>query len=114
VIDLYGLQTAMREWSEFFTKLEAMPVPEKPVELQKPNWLIRGWNFTTAMAKWTAAGMKMRSQAEIDARLAICQACPYLDRQSTCTVCGCACVETNQVLNKLAIATEKCPMGKWE
>lgn len=109
VIDLYGLQTAMREWSEFFAKLETIPVPDKPV-----NWLIRGWNFTMAMAKWTAAGMKMRSQAEIDARLKICQACPYLDRQSTCTVCGCACVETNQVLNKLAIATEKCPMGKWE
>lgn len=118
VVDLYGIQNAMKEWSTFFEKLESTPAPtgvgRSAEEPQKPNWLIRGWNFTAAMAKWTAAGRPMRTQDEIDARLKICQACPYLDRQSNCTVCGCACVETNQVLNKLAIATEKCPKGKWE
>jgi len=78
-----------------------------------PSLLIRGWNFTAAMARWTLAGLPRRSQAEIDERLAICQACPFL-QNNHCTKCGCACVEQNRLINKLALATEKCPEGKWQ
>ena len=74
--------------------------------------LIRGWNFAAAMARWTLAGMPRRTQAEIEERLAICQACPSL-QNNHCIKCGCACVEQNRLVNKLALATEKCPEGKW-
>lgn len=74
--------------------------------------LIRGWNFAAAMAKWTLAGMPRSTQAEIDERLAICLACPHL-QGNHCTKCGCACVESNRLINKLALATETCPEGKW-
>ena len=77
-----------------------------------PLW-IRGLNFATAMARWAAAGMPRRTQAEIDERLAICQSCPELV-DNHCGKCGCACVETNQVMNKLALSTEACPLGKWK
>ncbi len=77
-----------------------------------PSLVIRGWNFAAAMARWTLAGMPRRNQAEIDERLAICQACPHL-HNNHCTKCGCACVEQNRLVNKLALATEKCPEGKW-
>ncbi len=78
-----------------------------------PPIAIRGWNFAKALAKWTAAGFPRRDQAEIDQRLAICQACPNL-KNDHCTLCGCACSEKNQLINKLALATEKCPIGKWK
>jgi hypothetical protein len=86
------------------------PAPDAPPDA--PSLLIRGWNFTTAMARWTLAGMPRRTQAEIDERLAICQDCPNL-HDNHCLKCGCACVETNQLMNKLALSTEKCPEGKW-
>jgi hypothetical protein len=81
-------------------------------ESGQPSLLIRGWNFAAAMARWTVAGLPRRTQAEIDERLAICQACPFL-QNNHCTKCGCACVEQNRLINKLALATEKCPEGKW-
>ena len=83
-------------------------VPSGPLPL-----VIRGWNFASAMTRWTLAGMPRRTQAEIDERLAICQACPSL-QNNHCTKCGCACVEQNRLINKLALATEKCPEGKWK
>lgn len=79
---------------------------------EAPSILIRGWNFAAAMARWTLAGMPRRTQAEIDERLAICQACPFLENDH-CNKCGCACVEQNRLINKLALATETCPDGKW-
>ena len=78
-----------------------------------PPMLIRGWNFAAAMARWALAGLPRRSKAEISERLAICQTCDYL-QNNVCTHCGCQCVEQNQLMNKLAIATERCPEGKWE
>jgi hypothetical protein len=77
-----------------------------------PPLLIRGWNFASALARWTAAGMPRRTQQQINERLTVCQACPELI-DNHCRQCGCACVETNQLMNKLALKTEVCPLGKW-
>lgn len=94
---------------------DCMPLDDHPSQQATiaPTLLIRGWNFTAAMARWTLAGMPRRTQAEIDERLAICQACPFL-QNNHCTKCGCACVEQNRLVNKLALATEKCPEGRWQ
>lgn len=82
-------------------------------EPKPPSLVIRGWNFAAAMARWTLAGWPRRTQAEIDERLAICHACPFLENDH-CQKCGCECVEQNRLINKLTLATEKCPEGKWE
>lgn len=96
-----------------FHPLETKPnAPAVSAPPEIPSIIIRGWNFATAITKWTLAGMPRRTQAEIDARLAICQACPFLQNDH-CTQCGCACVEENRLINKLALATETCPHGKW-
>lgn len=84
-----------------------------PLSNSSPPILILGWNFASAITRWTLAGMPRRTQAEIDERLAICQACPFLV-DNHCNRCGCACVEQNQLINKLALATEKCPENKWD
>ena len=78
-----------------------------------PPFIVRGLNFASAMLRWTSSGMPRRTQAEIDERLAICQLCPHFV-DNHCRVCGCPCVETNQLINKLALATEACPLGKWK
>ena len=78
-----------------------------------PPLIIRGLNFANAMFRWASSGMPRRTQAEIDERLEICQACPHFV-DNHCQVCGCPCVETNQLINKLALATETCPLEKWK
>lgn len=76
-----------------------------------PSLLIRGINFASAMVRWTSSGFQMRSQAEIDERLAICQACDKFTGD-VCSVCGCNCT-SNGVINKLAMKGQSCPLGKW-
>jgi|GEM_PF-4764681 len=74
--------------------------------------MILGWNFATAMTKWALAAFPCRSQEEITARFAICQSCEHFQNQQ-CMQCGCLCNEKNHLMNKLTLATETCPVGKW-
>ena len=76
-----------------------------------PIW-IRGWNFAGAMTRYLASGRKRCTRKQIDKRLAICQACPHLVNDH-CRKCGCACNEENKLMNKLALASSRCPIGKW-
>ena len=92
---------------------EAALFVKNAIDRDFPPIMIRGINFATAIIRWASTGMPRRSQSEINDRLAICQACPhFIDNH--CRVCGCPCVETNQLINKLALATEACPLGKWK
>jgi hypothetical protein len=85
----------------------------KPNEKQElpPIW-IRGLNFAIAMANYAAIGFVRCTQEKIDGRLAICQDCSDFTGDH-CSRCGCACVESNRLLNKLALESEHCPLGKW-
>ncbi|WP_373650578.1 hypothetical protein [Schlesneria sp. DSM 10557] len=77
-----------------------------------PSLLIKTWNFGRAMA-WNAFhGFPRSGEALIKRRLTICQSCEHL-RESHCQLCGCACVEANRLMNKLAHAGSACPIGKW-
>ena len=99
VYDSYSCDRTINSMSESYKNLP-------------PIW-VRGWNFATAMAKWVAAGRPMRTHDEIAERLAICHGCERL-KNDVCLSCGCQCIETEIVMNKLTLATEKCPLGKWE
>lgn len=74
--------------------------------------VIRGLNFAKAMTRAALKGFARCTQETIDERLAICQQCPQF-KDEHCSLCGCACNENNRLLNKLALETEKCPIGKW-
>lgn len=69
--------------------------------------------FLLAVGKWALAGMPTRTDDEIRERLDICRACDAFEN-SHCRECGCQCVEVQQLRNKLALKTEKCPRGKWD
>jgi len=70
-------------------------------------------NYAAALSRWLAAGRPVRTQQEIDGLLEICKACELFDG-SKCRRCGCRLSKsTSGWANKLAMATEQCPLGKW-
>ncbi len=94
-----------------------------------PSLPRRAKNFAVATVKHKAKGSPTASDADVDARFAICQACESFEfrsnRQLTdgtvielgkCLDLGCGCVLANshyQGTNKLRWADQQCPIGKW-
>lgn len=52
------------------------------------------------------------SLSTIEQRHNICNSCEYYQNNS-CSQCGCAIIRDRNYLNKIAIKTERCPMGLW-
>lgn len=78
----------------------------------KPEHAIR---WAAALLKWKRAGYPERTQAEVDAAVAVCEACEKYDaEQQRCKVCGCK-VNTKgmSAFNKARMKTEVCPLDKW-
>ena len=70
-------------------------------------------HYARALRAWRAAGYPVRSDAEVAAIVAICQACEKFEA-GHCQICGCAVNERRwAVANKARMATETCPLGKW-
>ena len=70
------------------------------------------WNFTSSLARWVRQGLKTVSKDEFIKRMEICSACEFWDGEARgglgkCKKCGCASA-------KLVLATEKCPIDKWD
>ncbi len=69
--------------------------------------------YALALAKWTAAGFPTRHQKEVDRILYdFCQPCDRY-RNGRCGVCGCRVNDGPAIANKIRMATEDCPLGKW-
>lgn len=65
-----------------------------------------------SMKNWAKSGFKRVKMAELDRRLAICRGCEFWQENGNyslgrCDKCGCT-------KYKLYLATESCPIGKWE
>jgi hypothetical protein len=65
-----------------------------------------------SVAMWAACGFKLAEADTWAARLKTCRACEFWDgqgfgRTGRCRKCGCSTAA------KLAMATSKCPVGKW-
>ena len=85
-------------------------------EAPKQSAIAKAARLTTAVGKWMAAGQPVRNQDEIDIAFATCGTCefykPSSDDSGTCGKCGCY-VNRRGMLNKIRMATESCPIGKW-
>ena len=55
---------------------------------------------------------KVCSQEQVDKRLSICHNCEYYEN-NTCLQCGCALSRERVYMNKLYLANQSCPIGKW-
>lgn len=78
------------------------------------SWASKASNYAAAITKWLKAGRLTRTQAEIDQLLTeYCTPCERY-RDGNCSACGCRVNRgTLPFLNKLAMATESCPLGKF-
>jgi len=83
-----------------------------------PPLATRVANLAASAGAAAVHGTRQLTQAEIDARFAICQGCVgpggYFSGD-TCTHGSCGCGVSSQagLLNKLAWSHEACPLGKW-
>lgn len=73
-------------------------------------------SYFGAVRRWIASGRPTRSEAEIKELFEThCKQCDRYDAEKHgCKVCGCAVsTETTPLGNKLAMATERCPLGRF-
>lgn len=96
-------------------KLTPAPRPAVGPTSAMPAPVARAARYTSAVARWIAAGKPKRTQEEIDHLFTICQACEHFSQKvSACRLCGCRINRNHRALgNKLAMATESCPIKKW-
>lgn len=87
--------------------------------LMSPALTTRVRTFAEATAHWIAAGRPVRDEAEV-LRIYddICGPCERREATADpdvawCQQCGCRLGRGGQVLNKILLATEHCPLGKW-
>jgi len=75
------------------------------------------YRYTGALARWIKAGRPVRDEAEIERIFeTCCKPCEAYDAEnSLCRYCGCR-LNLMKVapMNKIAMATEQCPLGKWD
>ena len=73
-------------------------------------------NYARAVQRWIKAGRPVRDDARVaeiyDTK---CRPCRHFDQnRETCTICGCFVRRSGSALrNKIKMATEHCPEGKW-
>ena len=72
------------------------------------------YRYTRALSRWIKAGRPVRSEEEINRVFeTFCEPCEdYVE--GTCSHCGCRVNLLKAApLNKIAMATEECPLEKW-
>lgn len=102
------------------------PVNSQDIEVKQvtvdsgPNIIQKAAHFTKAIMKHVAGGMNLCTEEQIQKRSEICFGCEFFRKNpdgesGVCAHMGCGC-NINlrpEMLNKLAMPTEKCPMDKW-
>lgn len=66
--------------------------------------------FLKALLRHLYHGLPVASESEQQERAAICGPCP-LRRGDSCGACGCRL--KGKLVNKIAMAAERCPKGHW-
>lgn len=78
-----------------------------------PTLFQQARNLTWALLRWGRSGFRTRSEADIEKILEICKGCQFYNAvKQRCSKCGCNC-NNNNLVNKIALASESCPEGKW-
>ena len=80
------------------------------------GWIKLWTTYREAKCKWIAAGRPVRSAEETAYLYQLCKGCVNISNDRTvCMSCGCPVRPNNTrpKANKIAMATEHCPVGKW-
>lgn len=76
--------------------------------------------FLKELFKWALHGFPLRSDSEMERIFSICEKCPEFERYApecdfgSCKVCGCNLDKKDKGRNKIAWATTRCPLNKWQ
>jgi hypothetical protein len=72
------------------------------------------FRYTRALSRWIKAGRPVRTEEEIRRVFkTYCESCEAYE-EGRCRYCGCHVNLLNlATLNKIAMATEECPLDKW-
>ena len=90
-------------------------LPESSDEVPTlPSFPKRVLNYTEAVAEWITKGRPERSNEDVEHIYSTyCVPCSWLKR-GTCQGCGCRVARNGvAVTNKIKMATQHCPQGKW-
>lgn len=82
----------------------------------RTNYMKLAYRYTRALSRWIKAGRPARSEDEIlGIFTTYCQTCEYMESdRGRCKQCGCHVgTVKSPLLNKIAMATEHCPVEKW-
>lgn len=83
---------------------------------EAPSFLKQAKNYMGATTNWVSSGMPERSDEEcLNILNNFCIKCEHYDKaKGRCNICGCK-LNTSPVAfaNKIRMATEHCPKGKW-
>jgi hypothetical protein len=89
-------------------------------DIDYPDFSVQLWTYKEALIRWNKAGRPKRTQEEVEEIYTThCnppgKPCEWYDpEQSRCKGCGCkVTVGSVAVFNKIKMATEQCPKGKW-
>lgn len=76
------------------------------------EWFSKVFRFGRAVTKHVAHGMPKTTEEVYASRRALCDACNRRDPATdACTLCKCPL--SRKLFNKLRMAKESCPLGKW-
>lgn len=89
------------------------PLPEPKWTAEKNTFLDQLSSFGQSVVNWTASGLPTTPPEILAARETTCRACAEWDAAALnstgrCRICKCS------TWAKLRMATERCPLGKWE
>jgi hypothetical protein len=92
---------------------ENTPEHAAQVKANPPSLPQQAASLCKSLLNWTTSGFAPTPPNILAAREATCRACPEWDAQALnntgrCRKCGCS------TWAKLRMATERCPIGKWE
>ena len=92
---------------------ENTPEHAEKLKATPPSLPKQAANLGKALVNWTASGFSPTPPDILATREATCRACPEWDATAMggtgrCAKCGCS------TWAKLRMATERCPLGKWE
>lgn len=72
--------------------------------------------YASAVRRWQKAGRPTRDDSEVSRIYeTLCRPCDQFSGRGSCKACGCKISKGKSGLtNKIRMATESCPRGKWE
>jgi len=100
-------QAAYQTLSAKYRGTSAAPRPQEPTAAELAA------NFSSALARWSAAGFPVVSRETYEARAAVCEPCEFWDGAARLGLGKCRHKKCGCTKMKRWLATEKCPLGKW-